>query len=111
MKVCFSLLLITSLFIFKPHHAHADEGMWIPMLLEQLNEKEMQQMGMRITAADIYNINTSSLKDAIFQFGGGCTSSVISSKGLLITNHHCGYRPYSGIAPSKTICSQKDSGQ
>jgi hypothetical protein len=92
MKVCFSLLLITSLFIFKPHHAHADEGMWIPMLLEQLNEKEMQQMGMRITAADIYNINTSSLKDAIFQFGGGCTSSVISSKGLLITNHHCGYR-------------------
>ncbi len=69
----------------------ADEGMWIPMLLEQLNEAEMIDMGMELTADDIYNINQSSLKDAIVHFGGGCTAEMISSKGLLLTNHHCGY--------------------
>ncbi len=69
----------------------ADEGMWIPMLLEQLNESEMIDMGMELTAKDIYNINQSSLKDAIVHFGGGCTAEMISKKGLLLTNHHCGY--------------------
>ncbi|HJN06320.1 MAG TPA: S46 family peptidase [Bacteroidales bacterium] len=67
------------------------EGMWIPMLLQQMNEKEMQEMGMKITAEDIYSINHSSLKDAILLFGRGCTSEIISKDGLLLTNHHCGY--------------------
>ena len=68
----------------------AGEGMWIPMLL-QFNEQEMQEMGMRITADDIYSINHSSLKDAIVLFGGGCTGEIVSDYGLLLTNHHCGY--------------------
>ena len=70
--------------------AKAGEGMWIPMLL-QYNEKEMQEMGMKITAEDIYSINHSSLKDAIVLFGGGCTGEIVSDYGLLLTNHHCGY--------------------
>ncbi len=70
--------------------AKPDEGMWIPMFLGELNEAEMQAMGMRITAEDIYSINHSSLKDAIVIFGGGCTGEVISEEGLLLTNHHCG---------------------
>lgn len=73
------------------HFVLAGEGMWIPVLLQQLNEQEMQQMGMRITAEDIYSINRSSLKDAIVLFGRGCTGEIISNQGLLLTNHHCGY--------------------
>ena len=67
-------------------------GMWIPSLLEGMNEKEMKSLGMKMTAKDIYDTNKSSLKDAVPQFNGGCTSEVISPKGLLLTNHHCGYR-------------------
>jgi len=66
-------------------------GMWIPSLLEGMNEQEMQQLGMKMTAKDIYDVNNSSLKDAIAHFGGGCTSEMISPNGLLLTNHHCGY--------------------
>ena len=69
----------------------AGEGMWIPMLLEQLNEKQMKAMGMKISAEDIYSINHSSMKDAVVLFGRGCTAEIISNKGLLLTNHHCGY--------------------
>ena len=82
--------LLTTLFILFPTFLFAGEGMWIPMLL-QYNEKEMQEMGMRITAEDIYSINHSSLKDAIVLFGGGCTGEIVSDYGLLLTNHHCGY--------------------
>ena len=71
--------------------AKPDEGMWLPMLLNQLNETAMQQKGMKLTAEDIYSVNQSSLKDAIVSFGGFCTGEIISPEGLLLTNHHCGY--------------------
>ena len=66
-------------------------GMWIPSLLEGMNAKEMKTLGMKMTVADIYSVNKSSLKDAAPHFNGGCSSEVISDKGLLLTNHHCGY--------------------
>ncbi|MES2849377.1 MAG: S46 family peptidase, partial [Bacteroidota bacterium] len=70
--------------------AFADEGMWLPQLLEALNAKEMKKMGMKIDASDIYSISKGSLKDAMVSFGGFCTAEVISDQGLLLTNHHCG---------------------
>ena len=69
----------------------ADEGMWLPQLLQALNEKKMKSLGMKISAKDIYSINNGSLKDAIVSFNGGCTGEIISSKGLILTNHHCGF--------------------
>ena len=66
-------------------------GMWIPSLLKGMNEAEMKQLGGKLSAKDIYNVNKSSLKDAIGHFNGGCTSEVISKKGLVLTNHHCGF--------------------
>ena len=66
-------------------------GMWIPSLLKGGNEKEMKALGMKISADDIYSVNNSSLKDAVPHFDGGCTAEMISPKGLLLTNHHCGY--------------------
>ncbi|MBC8302717.1 MAG: S46 family peptidase [Pelagibacterales bacterium] len=68
----------------------ADEGMWLPHLLKTLNENEMQIRGLKITAEDIYSVNESSLKDAIVALNGGsCTAEMISSEGLMLTNHHC----------------------
>lgn len=69
----------------------ADEGMWIPLYLGEMNQAEMQAMGMKISAEDIYSENQSSLKDAIVLFGRGCTGELVSDEGLLLTNHHCGY--------------------
>ena len=86
-KLC---VLLTFMVLFPTYLLFAGEGMWIPMLL-QFNEKEMQEMGMKITADDIYSINHGSLKDAIVLFGGGCTGEIVSDRGLLLTNHHCGY--------------------
>ncbi len=65
--------------------------MWIPMLLEKYNLAEMQEKGFKLSAADIYDVNNASMKDAIVLFGRGCTGELISNEGLLITNHHCGY--------------------
>ncbi|MEZ4853550.1 S46 family peptidase [Flavobacterium sp.] len=78
------------LFIAVPLFAQQG-GMWIPSMLKGMNETEMQRLGMKMTAEDIYDVNQSSLKDAIVHFDGGCTSEIISPKGLLLTNHHCGY--------------------
>ena len=78
-------------FLMLPFSLLAKEGIWLPYLLQQLNESEMHDMGMRISAADIYSVNKASIKDAIVQFGGGCTGEVVSDQGLLLTNHHCGY--------------------
>ncbi|TCO07915.1 S46 family peptidase [Natronoflexus pectinivorans] len=72
-------------------NAKADEGMWVLPLLEKLNMETMQQMGLQLTAEEIYSLNESSMKDAIVIFGRGCTGEMISDKGLLLTNHHCGY--------------------
>ncbi|TDE01847.1 S46 family peptidase [Flavobacterium sandaracinum] len=66
-------------------------GMWIPSLLKGMNETEMKNLGMKMSVQDIYDVNQSSMKDAVPHFNGGCTSEVISPKGLILTNHHCGY--------------------
>ena len=66
-------------------------GMWIPSLLKGMNETEMKNLGMKMSVKEIYDVNQSSMKDAVPHFNGGCTSEVISPKGLILTNHHCGY--------------------
>ncbi|MBS1780533.1 MAG: S46 family peptidase [Bacteroidetes bacterium] len=75
----------------------ADEGMWIPSLIGK-NYDEMVRMGLKLSKDDLYSINHSSLKDAVVQFGGGCTAEMISANGLLITNHHCGYGAIAGLS-------------
>lgn len=87
-KLLLTLFILGSLFRFS---AQADEGMWIPMLIERLNHTDMQKLGLQLTAEEIYSVNNSSLKDAIVIFGRGCTGEIISGQGLLLTNHHCGY--------------------
>ena len=70
--------------------ASADEGMWLPSLISQRID-DMRAKGFRLTAEDIYSINKASMKDAVVLFNGGCTGELISSEGMLLTNHHCGY--------------------
>ncbi|WP_243651067.1 S46 family peptidase [Hymenobacter gummosus] len=74
-----------------PVAARADEGMWLPLLVKRLNHADMQKKGLKLTAEEIYDVNNASLKDAIGQLGGFCTGEFVSSQGLLLTNHHCGY--------------------
>ncbi len=84
-----ALTLVAALFL--QTFARADEGMWIPMLLKKYNIEQMQEMGFKLTAEDVYSVNQACLKDAVVIFGRGCTGELISDKGLIVTNHHCGY--------------------
>jgi hypothetical protein len=86
----FRYLLLFVLFI-SSLVLRAGEGMWVPLFLEKLNADEMRALGMRITPEDIFSFEKASLKDAVVIFGAGCTGEMLSAKGLLMTNHHCGY--------------------
>lgn len=85
-KILLSLLLVASL-----HQARADEGMWLPMLLGQQVYNDMVKKGLKLTKEQLYSVNKASLKDAIIIFGGGCTGEIVSDRGMIFTNHHCGY--------------------
>ena len=95
MKNKFRLLvfLITVVQVLK-----ADEGMWMPQLIDALNFKDMKANGFKLTSQQIYSINKASMKDAVAIFGGGCTAEVISTKGLILTNHHCGFSSIAALS-------------
>ena len=82
--ICLTILSVSTVSLAK-------EGMWIPMLLQQYNATDLENMGLKISVTEIYDANNSSMKDAVVLFGGGCTAELISDQGLLLTNHHCGY--------------------
>jgi hypothetical protein len=79
----------------------ADEGMWFLMFIERLNHRDMEKMGLQLTAEEIYSINHHSLKDAIVQFNGGCTAEIVSKEGLVLTNHHCGYNAIAELSTAE----------
>ena len=85
------LLTLATALLLMPAALRADEGMWLLPLLEKMNADALRNLGSRLTPEQIYSVNHSSIKDAIVQFGGGCTAEIISGEGLLVTNHHCGY--------------------
>ena len=84
-------LLFLPLFLIIVSPIKGDEGMWMLPLIEQLNIQKMHNMGCSLTAEDIYSDTNISMKDAVVVFGGGCTGVVVSDRGLVLTNHHCGY--------------------
>ena len=89
MKKLFSILIVLILLIsFK---VRADEGMWLLPLIEKLNIGKMTELGLKLTAEDIYSLNKACIKDAVISFGGFCTGEIVSPQGLILTNHHCGY--------------------
>lgn len=84
------ILSFLSLYLLITTPSIADEGMWLPHLIEKYNISDMRKQGFKLSAEDIYSINKPSIKDAIVHFGRGCTGELVSANGLLITNHHCG---------------------
>jgi hypothetical protein len=90
MKSNFLRYAFTLVFVAKALFSFAEEGMLIPSLIAAF-ESDMKAKGMKLSASDIYSVNSTSMKDAILQFGGGCTAELVSNQGLLLTNHHCGY--------------------
>ncbi len=95
-----SLLIAGLILAFMP--LHADEGMWLPMLIKRLNYVDLQKQGLHLTPEEIYSVNNASLKDAIVRLGGGfCTGEIISDQGLLLTNHHCGYGAIQALSSEK----------
>ena len=93
-------ILSLVLFISIAFRSFADEGMWLPLLLGKQVYNDMVKKGLKLTNAQLYNINKASLKDAIIIFGGGCTGEIVSAQGLIFTNHHCGY---DAIANASTV--------
>lgn len=96
-------IFLLATFLLSFLQLRADEGMWLLMLIKRLNGVDMQKEGLHLTPEEIYSVNNSSLKDAIVSFGGFCTGEIVSDKGLIFTNHHCGY---GAIAAAST--PQKD---
>lgn len=97
MKKLFITVVLSFLLVVR---SFADEGMWLPLLLGQQVYNDMVKKGLKLTKEQLYNVNKASLKDAIIIFGGGCTGELVSSEGLIFTNHHCGY---DAIASSSTV--------
>lgn len=92
------LAMVSIFFLLTP--GRADEGMWLPIYLK-LIQGDMESLGARITPEDIYSINESSIKDAIVQLGRFCTGEIVSAKGLVFTNHHCGYDAIAELSSTK----------
>ena len=91
------LAIVAFIQVFLPGTVKADEGMWLPALLEKLNINQMQKEGCSLNAEEIYSINHSSLKDAVVALDrGSCTAELVSAEGLLLTNHHCGFDEIQG---------------
>ncbi|MBU3664180.1 MAG: S46 family peptidase, partial [Bacteroidetes bacterium] len=85
------IYMLSALLLLASSQLKADEGMWLPLLLKKYNYEQMKAKGLKLTPEQLYDVNNSSLKDAIVWFNGGCTGEIISSQGLVLTNHHCGY--------------------